>query len=65
LSSSLLERNPNGKVRFFGENLKATYDFAKKAARVAHENVSSPEHEYRSGARDGPPRRLVVNDGAV
>jgi hypothetical protein len=43
--TSLLERDVNGKVRFFGGNLKATYDFAKKAARVAHENISSPEHE--------------------
>jgi hypothetical protein len=38
----LLARDVNGKVRFFGGNLKATYDFAKKAARVAHENFSSP-----------------------
>jgi len=30
--NSLLERNITGKVRFFGGNLKATYDFAKKAA---------------------------------
>jgi hypothetical protein len=36
----LLERDVNGKVRFFGGNLKATYDFAKKAA---HENFSSPD----------------------
>jgi hypothetical protein len=43
--TSLLERDVNGKVWFFGENLKATYDFAKKAARVAHENISSPDHE--------------------
>jgi hypothetical protein len=33
--TSLLERDVNGKVRFFGGNLKATYDFAKKAARIA------------------------------
>lgn len=32
----------NGKVRFFGGNLKATYDFAKKAAHVANENFSTP-----------------------
>ena len=43
--TSLLERDVNGKVWFFGGNLKATYDFAKKAARVAHENFSSPDHE--------------------
>jgi hypothetical protein len=37
---SLLERDINGKVRFFGGNLRATYDFAKKAAGVAHESFS-------------------------
>ena len=37
----LLERDVNGKVRFFGGNLKATYDFAKKAARVARDNFST------------------------
>ena len=36
----LLARDINGKVRFFGGNLKATNDFAKKAAIVAYENVS-------------------------
>ena len=30
----------NGKVRFFGDNLKATYDFAKKAAALVSENFS-------------------------
>jgi hypothetical protein len=34
----LLARDVDGKVRFFGGNLKATYDFAKKAAAVAHDN---------------------------
>ena len=38
---SLLVRDITGKVRFFGGNLKATYDFAKKAAKVADENFSS------------------------
>ena len=33
--------NIKGKVRFFGGNLKATYDFAKKAANVAEENFSA------------------------
>jgi hypothetical protein len=42
---ALLERDVNGKVRFFGGNLKATYDFAKKAAHVVHENFSSPGHK--------------------
>jgi hypothetical protein len=36
----LLERDIEGKVRFFGGNLKATSDFAKKAATVAHDNFS-------------------------
>ena len=39
----LLEQDVNGKVRFFGGNLKATYDFAKKAAHVTQENFSSAE----------------------
>jgi len=39
--TSLLEREITGNVRFFGGNLKATYDFAKKAARVAEESFSS------------------------
>lgn len=43
--TSLLERAVNGKVRFFGGNLKATYDFAKKAARVAHESFSLPDQQ--------------------
>ena len=43
--TSLLERDVNGKVRFFGGNLKATYDFAKKAAHVTQENFSSPGRE--------------------
>jgi hypothetical protein len=36
----LLERDIKGNVRFFGGNLRATYDFAKKTAQVAHENFS-------------------------
>lgn len=39
--NSLLERNITGKVRFFGGNLKATYDLAKKAADVAAENFKA------------------------
>jgi len=39
----LLERDLNGKVMFFGANLRATYDFAKKAAKLAHDNfVAAP-----------------------
>jgi hypothetical protein len=40
--ATLLERDVSGKVRFFGGNLRATYDFAKKTARVTRENFSSP-----------------------
>ena len=47
---TVLERDIKGKVRFFGGNLKATYDFAKKAAEVARE-VSVE----RSSAADDPP----------
>ena len=36
----LLARDIKGNVRFFGGNLKATYDFAKKAASVTHDNFS-------------------------
>jgi hypothetical protein len=41
----LLEKDVNGKVWFFGGNLRATYDFAKKTARVAHDNFNSSEHK--------------------
>src|SRR5712671_2242286 len=41
--NTLFEQDANGKVRFFGGNLKATYDFAKKAAHIADENFSSPD----------------------
>jgi hypothetical protein len=37
----LLERDIKGNVRFFGGNLKATYDFAKKAATLTRENFSA------------------------
>jgi hypothetical protein len=36
----LLARDIKGNVRLFGGNLKATYDFAKKAASVTHEKFS-------------------------
>ena len=39
--NSILVRDITGKVRFFGSSLKATYDFAKKAAKVADESFSS------------------------
>jgi len=37
----VLERDVIGKVRFFGGNLRATYDFAKKASHIAYENFST------------------------
>ena len=37
----LLERDIKGKVRFFGGNLRATNDFAKKAAALARESLSN------------------------
>jgi len=39
----LLEQDVNGKVRFFGGNLKATLDFARKAAHIVQENFSPAE----------------------
>jgi hypothetical protein len=41
----LLEQDVKGNVRFFGGNLRATLDFAKKAAHLAHENFTSPTRE--------------------
>jgi hypothetical protein len=37
---TLLEQDIKGKVQFFGGNLRATYDFAKKLAQAAHDNFS-------------------------
>jgi hypothetical protein len=37
----LLEIDVNGKVRCFGENLKATYDFAKKASALVTDNFAA------------------------
>ena len=37
---TLLESDINGRVLFFGGNLRATYDFAKKAAQVARDSFS-------------------------
>jgi hypothetical protein len=37
---SVLERDLNGKVRFLGGNLRATFDFAKKGAKLARENFA-------------------------
>lgn len=41
--NTLFEQDANGKVRFFGGNLKATYDFAKKAAHITDEKFSSAD----------------------
>src|SRR5258708_12263184 len=46
-----------GKVRFLGGNLKATYDFAKKAAHIADDKFSSPEGKHSSQPTPRPPRR--------
>jgi hypothetical protein len=34
-----IDRTVEGKVRFFGENLRATYDFAKKTAKVLSQSL--------------------------
>ncbi len=44
----LLERDITGKVRLIGDNLKATDDFAKKAATVARETLSSDSNSSNS-----------------
>jgi len=36
---TLVDRNVEGKVRFFGENLRATYDFSKKVAKIVRDTV--------------------------
>jgi hypothetical protein len=38
---TLLEADVTGKVRFFGGNLRATYDFAKATTKIAQEHFSS------------------------
>ena len=38
---TVLERDLNGKVRFLGANLRATLDFAKKAAKLARDNFAA------------------------
>ena len=37
---TLLEQDLKGNVRFFGANLRATYDFAKKTAQLTRDNFS-------------------------
>jgi len=48
--SLLLEHNINGQVRFFGDNLRATYDFAKKASKAADEALSAYQARPKSGS---------------
>jgi hypothetical protein len=36
---TVLEHDLKGQVMFFGGNLRATLDFAKKAAKLAHDNL--------------------------
>jgi len=51
----LLERDITGKVRLIGDNLKATDDFAKKAATVAqeiHSSASSSSDSKKSGYKN-------------
>jgi hypothetical protein len=38
---TVLERDLNGHVWFFGGNLRATLDFAKKAAKLSHDNFAA------------------------
>ena len=33
----LVDRDVQGKVRFLGENLRATYDFSKKVANIVRD----------------------------
>jgi hypothetical protein len=40
---TVLEHDLNGKVMFFGANLRATLDFAKKAAKLAHDSFAAPK----------------------
>lgn len=35
---TLVDRDVRGKVRFFGENLRATYDFSKKVAAIIRDS---------------------------
>jgi hypothetical protein len=37
----LLDKDVNGKVRFFGDNLKATYDLAKKTSAVVKDKFTA------------------------
>jgi len=34
---TLVDRDVQGKVRFLGENMRATYDFSKKVANIVRD----------------------------
>jgi hypothetical protein len=36
---TLVDRDVQGKVRFLGENLRATYDFSKKVAKIVQNSI--------------------------
>jgi hypothetical protein len=44
----LLEKDIEGKVRFFGENMRATYDLAKSIARTLKDNFQKPAPAAKS-----------------
>jgi hypothetical protein len=48
---SLLEQDITGKVRFFGGNLRATYDFAKKASHTAYDNFAAGNGKHSAGSK--------------
>ncbi len=48
----LLERHITGKVKLIGDNLKATDDFAKKAATVAQDLSSNSSGSKQSGYKN-------------
>ena len=47
----LLERDITGNVRLFGDNLKATTDFAKKVAKVANHHIPSDRSNSESDSQ--------------
>lgn len=53
----LLERDITGKVRLIGDNLKATNDFAKKAATVAQE--TRPSDSNSSNSKDSGYKNVI------
>jgi len=41
---TLVDQEVQGNVRFYGENIEVTKDFAKKAAMVVYQNFRAPGH---------------------